>query len=196
MKRLLDISLAIFAAVLMPTVVLAQSAQTLTTMMQNLDQSIPGIVQLTFAASYVMGVFLLLRAVYKFKTYAQGMSQMSSEKSIAKPIMLLIVAIGFLELPNVMDAFLGTMWNYDTNSVLSYPAATDPWSSFVNPLIDIVRVFGLISIVRGWSILAKLGAESHQEGVTGKAIIHIVGGICAWNIVGLWSVIQNTLGIA
>jgi hypothetical protein len=31
--------------------------------------------------------------------------------------------------------------------------------------------------------------------VTGKAIIHIVGGIFAWNIVGLWSVIQNTLGI-
>jgi hypothetical protein len=195
MKRLFYLCVAIVAVLLLPTVASAVTAQDLNSMLANLDQSAPGLIQLLFGASYVAGVFFVFQSIMKLKVYAQGVSQMSTDKSITKPVLLMMVGVGFIWLPSVMDSMLYTMWNYGTDSVLQYPENTDIWMQLTNPLIDLLRVFGLISIVRGWSMLAKLGSEGQHQGVTGKAIIHIVGGIFAWNIVGLWSVIQNTLGI-
>ncbi|MBX9586415.1 MAG: hypothetical protein K2X50_04070 [Gammaproteobacteria bacterium] len=196
MKRLFDISLAFIVLLLMPTVVSAVSAQDLNKMLATLDESVPGLIQLLFGASYVAGVFFIFLAINKLKVYAQALSQMSSEKSITKPILLLMVGVGFIWLPALMDSFLYTLWNYGTDSVLAYPANTDIWVQLTNPLINLLRVFGLISIVRGWGMLAKLGSEGQHQGVTGKAIIHIVGGVFAWNIVGVWDVVTNSLGIA
>lgn len=196
MKRLFDISVALIVLLLMPTVVSAVTAQDLNTMLSTLDESVPGLVQLLFGASYVAGVFFVYMSIIKLKVYAQALSQMSSEKSITKPILLLMVGVGFIWLPTLMDSFLYTLWNYGTDSVLQYPANTDIWVQITNPLIYLLRVFGLISIVRGWGMLAKLGSEGQHQGVTGKAIIHIVGGIFAWNIVGLWGIVTNSLGIS
>lgn len=196
MKRLFDISAAIFVLVMMPQVVHAISVTDLNSMLANLDSSIPGVVQFIFAACYVMGIFFILRAVYKLKQHAQGISQMSQEKSVVKPLIVMLVGVGFIWLPLLMDSLLASLWNYGTDSVVAYPEQSDPFVLITGPLIDIIRVFGLIAIVRGWALLVKLGSEGHTEGVTGKAIIHILGGVLAWNVVGFWSVIQNTLGIA
>lgn len=196
MKRLFDISLAFIVLLLMPTVVSAVTAQDLNKMLATLDESVPGLIQLLFGASYVAGVFFIYVAILKLKVYAQALSQMSSEKNIMKPILLLMVGVGFIWLPALMDSFLYTLWNYGTDSVLAYPANTDIWVQLTNPLINLLRVFGLISIVRGWGMLAKLGSDGQHQGVTGKAIIHIVGGVFAWNIVGVWDVVSNSLGIA
>ncbi len=196
MKRLFDISVALIVLLLMPTAVNAVTAQDLNTMLATLDESVPGLVQLLFGASYVAGVFFIYMAIMKLKVYAQALSQMSSEKNIMKPIILLLVGVGFIWLPALMDSALYTLWNYGTDSVLQYPANTDIWVQLTNPLIDLLRVFGLISIVRGWGMLARLGSEGQHQGVTGKAIIHIVGGVLAWNILGVWDMVSNTLGIA
>lgn len=196
MKRLFDISVALIVLLLMPTAVNAVTAQDLNTMLATLDESVPGLVQLLFGASYVAGVFFIFMAIMKLKVYAQALSQMSSEKNIMKPILLLMVGVGFIWLPALMDSALYTLWNYGTDSVLQYPANTDIWVQLTNPLIDLLRVFGLISIVRGWGMLARLGSEGQHQGVTGKAIIHIVGGVLAWNILGVWDMVSNTLGIA
>lgn len=197
MKRLLGLSVAILVVLLLPTVTHAVNAQDLNKILENIQQSVPGVIQLLFGASYVMGVFLILRSVMKLKVYAQAVSQMSSEKSIVKPIIIMAIGVGFIWLPSLMDSFLYTVWNYGTDSVLAYPENEDIWVRLTNPLIDIMRVFGLIAIIRGWGMLVKAGTEGGQQGGgTGKAIIHIVGGVFAWNIVGIWEVIKNTLGVA
>ena len=197
MKRLIDMSLVIIVLSLMPIMAQAISVTDLNSMLANLDTSVPGVVQLIFGACYVMGIFFILRSVYKFKGHAAMVSQMSQEKSIIKPLILMMVGVGFIWLPALMDSLLASLWNYGTDSVVAYPEISDPFVLVTGPLIDVVRVFGLIAIVRGWALLAKLGSEGGQhEGVTGKAVIHLVGGILAWNIVGLWDLIQNTLGIA
>lgn len=196
MKRLFDISLALIALLMMPTVVNAVTAKDLNDMLASMEQSIPGVVQLLFGASYVAGVFFIYKAILKLKKYGQALSQMTADKDIMKPVLLLLVGVGFIWLPALMDSFLYTLWNYGTDSVLQYPANTDIWVSLTNPLIDLLRVFGLISIIRGWGMLARLGSDGQNQGVTGKAVIHIVGGILAWNILGVWDIITNTLGIA
>lgn len=196
MKRLIDLGLAIVAVLLIPVSAEAVTAASINSMLANLDQSVPGVIQLLFGASYVAGVFFVYLSIIKLKVYAQGVSQMSTDKSIIKPILLMMIGVGFIWLPSVMDSLLYTFWNYGSDSVIAYPENTDVWVQLTNPLINLMRVFGLIAIVRGWGMLAKLGSEGQHQGVTGKAIIHIVGGIFCWNIVGVWELIKNTLGIA
>lgn len=196
MKRLFDVSVALIVLLMMPTVVDAVTAKDLNQMLATMDQSVPGVVQLLFGASYVAGIFFIYKAIMKLKVYGQALSQMSSDKNIMKPILLMLVGVGFIWLPGLMDSFLYTLWNYGTDSVLQYPANADIWVQLTNPLINLLRVFGLISIIRGWGMLARLGSEGQNQGVTGKAVIHIVGGILAWNILGVWDIITNTLGIA
>ncbi|MDQ2993511.1 MAG: hypothetical protein M3R00_00975 [Pseudomonadota bacterium] len=197
-KRLVDLIIVILAVWLMPSVVLAQSGTVndINSMLANIAQSVPGVVQLTFGACYVVGVFEVMRAIYKLKRYAQGTSMMSQEASLAKPVVTLFIGVGCIYLPTLMGSILTTLWA--TDSVIAYPEATsDPWIAVTKPLILVLRAFGLISIVRGWLQLAKMGGEgATQPGTVPKAVMHILGGICAWNIVGLWNVIQNTLGIS
>jgi len=162
----------------------------------NHQRSVPGVVQLTFAACYVMGVWFLFRGVHKLKLYGEMRTMMSNNANMTKPAIMIILAMGCLYLPTVMDSFLGTLWGYGTDSVIAYPENTDPWIKVTRPLIMIIRAFGLIVLVRGWVMLAKLGSEGAQPGTIGKAIMHMLGGICAWNIVGFWNVIKNTVGIA
>ena len=192
MKRIILLIL-----MLMPNVVHAQSAAQLNEMLTSLTQSFPGVLMLVSGFAYTMGLFFVLSSIYKFKAYAQGMSQMSADKSIVKPLITFFIGVGFLYLPGIIDTLLYTLWNYGSDSLVSYTdtASTTPWANLIGPVTQLVEVFGLISIVRGWMLLAHLGQEGHQSGTTGKAIIHLIGGICAWNIVGLWSVIQNTLGL-
>ncbi len=190
---------------LMPVIALAQNVvntggtvNNINSMLLNVSQSVPGIVQLTFGACYVVGVWEILRAIYKLKRYAQGTSMMSQEASLAKPVITLFVGVGCIWLPTLMDTFIFTIWSHGNDSVIAYPESSgDTWMNVVNPLIDVTRAFGLISIVRGWISLAKLGGEGGtQPGTTGKALMHILGGIFAWNIVEVWNVVQSTLGIS
>lgn len=195
MKRLVDLVLVVVVLGLMPTVVHAQSAHDLYNMLESISESFPGVLMLVSGFAYTMGVFFVLRSIYKFKTYAQGMSQMTMDKSIVKPLVLFFIGVGFLYLPAIIDTFMYTIWNYGSDSIVAYEtSANSPFERIVGPLTGAVQVFGLIAIVKGWMILAKLGSEGHTEGSTGKAMIHILGGVCAWNISGLWEVISNTLG--
>lgn len=197
MKRQGIVSWVIVSMALMPVVANAQTAQDLNQMLENLAQSFPGVLMLVSGFAYTMGVFFILSSIYKFKTYAQGISQMSMDKSIVKPLILFFIGVGFLYLPGIIDTLLYTIWNYGSDSLVSYTdSSSNPFARLIGPLTQLVEVFGLISIVRGWMLLAKLGHEGHQGGTVGKGIIHILGGICAWNIVGLWSIIQSTLGIS
>ncbi len=197
MKRLIDVCIVFVFLCFMPIAAQAVDVAKLNNMLASISSNVPGLVQFIFGACYVMGIFFVLRAVYKFKAHAQMVSQMSTDKSVAKPLVVLMIGVGLIWLPSLMDTFLATLWNYGTDSVVAYPESTDPFLNITGPLVDIVRVFGLIAIVRGWAMLVKLGNDGGQrEGVTGKAMIHILGGILAWNIVGFWEVIQNTLGIA
>lgn len=197
MKRHGILSWIIVSLALMPVVANAQTAQDLNQMLENLAQSFPGVLMLVSGFAYTMGVFFILSSIYKFKAYAQGISQMSADKSIVKPLILFFIGVGFLYLPGIIDTLLYTIWNYGSDSLVSYTdSSSNPFARLIGPLTQLVEVFGLISIVRGWMLLAKLGQEGHQSGTAGKGIIHILGGICAWNIVGLWSIIQSTLGIS
>ena len=139
---------------------------------------------------------MMLKAVYMLKKYGQMRTMMAMNVSIAKPMVVLLTGAGLIYVPGIIDVGLDSLWSYNSNSVLKYPTDTSSWEAIINPLIDVVRLFGFIAFVRGWAMIAKFGAEQAQPGTGGKAVMHMIGGLLAMNIVGTWGAVKATFGIA
>ena len=59
-------------------------------------------------------------------------------------------------------------------------------------LLGLVQVMGVIAFIRGWVLLGHAGEQNAQQGMFGKGLTHIIGGILAINIVGTKDLIWNT----
>lgn len=173
----------------------AGPAENLAGMMQSLQANLGPVYRLVIALSYVMGIWFITDAIFRLKKYGQARTMLSTQASLAKPVILMIIGAAMLYFPTFVNISVSTLWlNASSNSVLKYPIETSMWSAFVNPLIDVIRLFGLIAVVRGLTILTRIAQESPQPGVVGKGIIHIIAGTLAINIVGTISVIKATFG--
>lgn len=166
-------------------------------MLSNLQNSLPWVKRLIVAFCYTTGVWLLLKSVYMLKKYGQMRTMMAVNASIAKPMIVLMTAVGLIYIPSIIDIFIDSLWAVGASqSVIAYPTSPAGWDAIINPLIDIVRLLGLVAFARGWLLLARFGAEQSQPGTGGKALMHMIGGVLAMNITGTLSVAQATLGIS
>ncbi|MCB1827872.1 MAG: type IV secretion protein IcmC [Coxiellaceae bacterium] len=164
-------------------------------MMTTFQSNLPFVKMLVVGFSYTMGVALILNAVFKLKRYGEMRTMMATNMSAIKPLVVMMVGAGLIYLPTLIDYMVGTLYAYGSSSVMEYPTQSD-WSQVINPLIQTVKVLGLISFVRGWAMLAKYGSEGGQQpGTAGKSIMHMVGGVLAMNIVGTIDVIKASFGI-
>ena len=100
--------------------------------------------------------------------------------------------------PTVIDNLVYTIWGYSINDAqfMDYPAVTSvDFGGIIYPLIMIVRIVGYIAVFKGLMMLAKYGHGGAQPGTSGKAVIHIFGGVMAINILGTWDILRSTVGI-
>jgi intracellular multiplication protein IcmC len=173
----------------------AGSSEDLAGMMQTLQQNLGPVSRFVVALSYVMGLWFITDAVFRLKKYGQARTMMSSNTSMAKPIILMIIGAALLYFPTFVTVSIQSLWVYgSSSSVIRYPVGLSSWDAFTHPLIDVIRLFGLIAVVRGLVILTKLAGESTQPGSVGKGLMHILAGTLAINIVGTINVIKATFG--
>lgn len=165
-------------------------------MLQTLQTNLGPVYKLIVALSYVMGIYFLADAIFKLKKYGQARTMMSTNASMAKPIILFILGLALLYFPTFVNVSIQSLWVYGSSSVLKYPNEPSSWDAFIHPLIDIIRLFGLVAVIRGLTILTKLANESTQPGSVAKGLMHIIGGILAINIVGTIDVVKATFGIS
>lgn len=196
-ERDITITIMILLVLLIPVTTFAVSpGRNFASMMTTFQSNLPFVKMLVVGFSYTLGVAMMLRAVFKLKRYGQMRTMMAMNMSAAKPMIILLVGAGLIFLPTLINAMVGTFFAYGSSSVMEYPAASN-WSSVVNPLIQVVKVLGLISFVRGWAMLAKYGAEGgSQPGIAGKSMMHMTGGVLAMNIVGTIDVMKASFGIS
>jgi intracellular multiplication protein IcmC len=177
------------------TSALAGPGQDLSTMMQTFQNNLGPVYILVVALSYVMGIWFITDSVFRLKKFAQQRTMMSTTASMAKPLILMALGLSLLYFPSFVNITTQTLWVYgSSSSVLKYPVEPSTWDAFIHPLIDTVRLFGLIAVVRGVVLLTKLANESAQPGSMGKGLMHIVAGTLAINIVGTTNVIKATFG--
>lgn len=128
-----------------------------------------------------LGVSLLLAAFFKFKRYGEMRTFMSQQMSIAKPLGMMIAGVSLLCLPMVINTLRLAIFGVD--SPLAYPAISGPESTqMIKPVIGLVRIVGVIGIMRGLTLVSRAGGEQAQPGTLGKAILHLVGGVMCLHI--------------
>ena len=164
----------------------------LTAMLTNLDRSIPEFMRLVAGAAYVMGVTFTASALYHLKIYGELRTMMSSQTGLKQPISYIIVAGMCFYLPTAIRTVLVTTFGYD--NPLSY-SEMGGGTMAIRVMLQFIRLIGFIAFIRGWVMIARASQQSAQPGMFGKALIYILGGIFAINIVGTARVVGNTLGI-
>lgn len=161
-------------------------------MIINVADTMPSLISLTTALSYVMGFVMVMRSVYRFKEYGDLRTMMSSQTSIFPPIMIMIVGGLLLFLPSTIDVGLTTL--FGSSNILQYQntAGGMDTAAMTSALILIMEFIGIIAFMRGVMMMQNAGQQSAQPGQFTKGITFMIGGILSINLYGTWEVLSNT----
>ncbi len=168
-----------------------------TSMLLNLQKSLPALANLAIGAAYVMGISFTIKGIYDLKVYGESRTMMSGNTNIKGPIFNLLVGIMCIFSPSAFSVFMESTFGY--SSVLAYDqfptSSGESLSASAIVILQIIQVVGIYAFVRGWVLLARSATSQGAHGLFGRGLAHVVGGVFAINIVGTCSVIANTFGI-
>lgn len=160
-----------------------------------MNTTISQLTSLASAFAYVAGMWLIVLGIKELKSVGEK-RQDGSSVGLGNQLFLILAGILLLNLP----AFLLTMTNtlFLNTSQLSYVFQENyndiVNSHYIQTLISIIELIGLISIIRGIFLLTD-PSHQNQEGRTNfnRAVVHIIGGTLCININICVIVILNTL---
>lgn len=90
---------------------LAGSTQTLGDVANNITKSMSGLAKLITAASYVAGIGFAMMGMLKLKAHKDNPVQVP----LGQPIVLLVIAVGLIFLPNLINTGGVTLWGEQAN---------------------------------------------------------------------------------
>ncbi len=143
--------------------------------------------------SYFLGVVFVTIGVFKFKRYGEMRTQMSAQMTILNPMMPFLVGICLLNFPDFIAYTVGSI--YDSPNPLAYKGATTGYQQYIKPVIMLVRIIGIGAMIRGLILLSRAGGAQSQAGSVGKAIMHILGGALAYNILKTIELVKSIFAI-
>ena len=198
------INLIILAPFFLVSTVYAQdtdtSAYSIDSIFSNLSTSLSGVSQFLTALSYVIGIYLTVSAVFKFKKFGHRTAFMHVEAGMFGPIMQFFIGVGLLYTPTFIGVLNATVFGDSSiDDVMAYSTSgsSPDWASAIEPMYQTIQVIGLIAFLRGWLILTKSVQKDggNQPGQTTKGIIHIIGGVMAMNITRTIDIITASFGL-
>lgn len=187
-------SVVLIAAGILLTGCTVSDGNDLASILVHLQRSLEPIWGFLIAFSYVLGICFIVIAIMRLKQYGQMTVMMSTHASLGPTLAYIIVGAGLLFLPTLLDIMSVTLWDYGVDDIRGFDQ-TIGFHEIMIPIIQLIQVLGLISFIRGWILLTKIGGHSGQPGTLNKAVLHILGGILAINIVGTIDVLQATFGL-
>lgn len=165
--------------------------------MVNLSRTYPQLQKLITGSAFLIAIGLIMRAIYYLKIYGEMRTMMASQGNLKVPLIYLFVAAMLIYLPTTLHSMMLSSFGTTEITPLSYNNSQIKGLSLqaTNAILGFVQIIGLISFVRGWTIIAKAAQGSAQGATFGKGATHILGGVLAINIVGTKDAIWNTLGL-
>jgi len=165
------------------------------TMLKNLSDSMPELMRLVTAFSYVLGMFMATRGVVILKDYGESRSMHGGERHHLKnAIIHLCVGAALLYIPSSVQTGMATFWS-DPNPYAYVVTEDDPWSELLHDCFLIMQLVGTIAFIRGLLMLTQLGSQSHQPGIFGKAMAFIISGVLCIDMYDLVNAMLSTLGL-
>ena len=166
----------------------------LLSMILHFAESLSGLSILITATTYLVGVALIAHGLFKLKVFGENRSMMSQPMALGSPVIKLMVGAALIWWPTLIDVTTYTFWG--TTSPLSYqPSFGYEVDMVIEVAFQVIRLIGLIAFIRGWYYIVKSG-EQGQQGMMGKGISHIVGGILAYHMGATVQVFLNTFGFS
>lgn len=170
------------------------------TIFGNLSQSLGGVTQFLTALAYVVGIYLTVSAVFKFKKFGHRTAFMHVEAGMFGPIMQFFIGVALLYTPTFIGVLNATVFGDSSiDDVMAYTSSgsSPDWATAIEPMYQTIQVIGLIAFIRGWLILSKSVQKDggNQPGQTTKGIIHIIGGVMAINITRTITIVTATFGL-
>lgn len=188
-KNITRISLFVIALIIMPSTAMAQTPN-LGSMFANFTASAIAITDLVKYSVNIIGLYLLVAAVFKFIKNSQD-----PREGIKAPLIMAACGIGIFALTDTISIVSQTMQlGNGPGSILApsgggIDAAT---SAAIEGVITFVRLLGYIAFIRGWLFLVDYG-NGKVDGTMSRGLVHIGGGIAAINLNLTVKIIANTL---
>ena len=144
----------------------------------------------------LIGLTLFVGGMFQLKRYGEMRTMMSSQMSIAGPLMTLISGVAMLCAPLMIGTALVSFWGVGGANDLPY-YGDDPvgWTQYIQPVLMLVRIVGVYALMRGFVMAAKTGSGHAPPGTIGKCLVHIFAGILCVHIVGTIQLIGSIIGI-
>jgi intracellular multiplication protein IcmC len=186
-------NIALFLAiVLLTTGCTTLSTNDVSEMLVKFSSNFPQIKRLVFAFSYLLGFWLIMSAIHKFKMLSSP-SQMQSTASGA--VIQLLIGAMLIAMPSFIKMTLYSLWGTESIMRPSSFSGGVLSASVEKAVVGLIQLLGYISVVRGFMILNKVARQQASQDTFGKGIVHIIGGILAINIMKTIDVIKNSFGL-
>lgn len=160
-------------------------------MIINIAETLPPVLAMVSAASYIIGISMVIKGIFKLKEFGESRTMMSSHLS-AMPSIITICVGGFLIFfPSSIEVGMQTIFNY--SNPLSYSSEDATTQELIDSIVMIMQIIGSISFIRGMLLIKSSTGQGAQPGSFSKGITFVIAGILAINIYGTWEVLVNTI---
>lgn len=181
------------------------------TVLTNLTSIVAPLTLMVLIISYVAGIFYIFKSISMMKKF--GMMSQTQHGEFSGPMLQLVVGTALIFLPTLTDVSMASLFGETASifsggsvdytqlgtgsTLLSYGAnagVEQQWANFANVLVLYIQFLGFLSFVKGWFLIAKVGSPGGaQQGGFAKGITHVIGGIVAVNIVGVFNILYNSI---
>ena len=154
----------------------------------------PGLTMLLSLIFYLLGLIVFFQGCLRLLKYSEDRFH---APSMGGTVVSFVASAVLVSLPQVLQAGGETFFPADTpvTANLGYGARAEDYDKLLAAVFTIVWIVGVLAFVKG--IYALRAASDGRAGATvGGAVLHMVGGLMAWHIVGLLDAVQTTLGIS
>ncbi len=147
-----------------------------------LETSLGSLANIIQYIAIVMGICMILSSLFLFKKYGQMRTFMSQQLTMTRPLLTQIGGAALLILPTFIGTAERMVWGQSWFSqTMSLDLGTD-WTGLLEPVFMLVRLLGVIALIRGILLATKAGGQQAQPGMASKAAIHFIAGIISINV--------------
>lgn len=177
---------------LVPKTSFAQSSLSLDSVFANFQASSIALTNLVQVSTYAIGLFFILSSIFKFAQLGSN-PQMSPKV----PITMFFVGIFLFSLPSALSVVQETlaMGGGGPGDILVSSTASigSMTKKGIEGVLWFIRLIGYIAFVRGWLLLNQAGQG--KDGVVGRGLTHILGGVAAINAKLTAEILANSIGL-
>lgn len=204
----------LFTITLLPSVAFADISElNIQDILQNLQTILNPLLRMLLAFSFIAGVWFIIKALLKFKSFAHATNQMTQPGDFSGPVMYMFVGTVLIYIPtstNVLSATLfgnvpslfggGGSPNINnlgkaSTQIMGYASVSleSQWATLIDTVVYYMQFIGFLAFLRGWIIMSHATQHQGQQDSFVKGIVHIVGGILAINFLPLVNAVSNTI---